>query len=252
MSKRILLVTCAACGLASWGALAHAATASSSSSSESTASSVVTEIVVTAEKREQALQTVPIAITAFTSKERDVVGINSIQDMTNFTPGLTYSTSTDRITLRGVGRTTNVLSADAPVANYDDGLYETFAVAAGRSSLDLAEVEVERGPQGTLGGRNAEAGALDEITVHPSDTPTAEARLTIGNYDHVIAEGAVSGPINDVWKFRAYFDYEYQGEGWIKNSVPGLPSEGNNINTWYADLQVSAHFNDNLDMWTKF
>jgi iron complex outermembrane recepter protein len=254
MTKRILLVSCAACGLASWGALAHAATAdaSSTSSSASTGSSVVTEIVVTAEKREQALQTVPIAITAFTSKERDVVGINSIQDMTNFTPGLTYSTSTDRITLRGVGRTTNVLSADAPVANYDDGLYETFAVAAGRSSLDLAEVEVERGPQGTLGGRNAEAGALEEITVHPSDTPTAEARLTIGNYDHVIAEGAVSGPINDVWKFRVYFDYEYQGQGWIQNSVPGLPSEGNNINEWYTDIQVAAHFNDNLDMWTKF
>ena len=254
MTKRILLVSCAACGLASWGALAHAATAtdSSTASSSNAGSSVVTEIVVTAEKREQALQTVPIAITAFTSKERDVVGINSIQDMTNFTPGLTYSTSTDRITLRGVGRTTNVLSADAPVANYDDDLYETFAVAAGRSSLELAEVEVERGPQGTLGGRNAEAGSLEEITVRPSDTPTAEARLTVGNYDHVIAEGAVSGPINDVWKFRVYFDYEYQGQGWTQNSVPGQASEGNNINEWYADIQFSAHFNDHLDMWTKF
>src|SRR5689334_2172706 len=179
--------------------------------------------------------------------------------MTNFTPGLQYSTSTDRISLRGVGRLTNVLSADAPVANYDDGLYETFAVAAGRSSLDLAEVEIERGPQGTLGGRNALAGALDEITIHPPDTLTAEARLTVGNYDHVTAEAAVGGPINDVWKFRVYFTYEYQGQGWIKNEVPVLPalrpiqpSEGNNINEWYTDIQVSAHFNDHLDMWTKF
>jgi len=89
-------------------------------------------VVVTAEKRSQDVQTVPIAISVFGSEKRDQLGITSIQDMTNFTPGLQYSTSTDRISLRGVGRLTNVLSADASVANYDDGLYETFAVAAGR------------------------------------------------------------------------------------------------------------------------
>src|SRR5450631_2726153 len=87
-------------------------------------------VVVTAEKRVQDVQTVPVAISVFGSDKRDAVGIQSIQDMTNFTPGLQYSTATDRISLRGVGRLTNVLSADASVANYDDGLYETFAVAA--------------------------------------------------------------------------------------------------------------------------
>jgi len=175
MIKRALLLSCATGALGAWASQAGAATATATAEASASTSSAVAEIVVTAEKREQALQTVPIAITAFTSKERDQVGINSIQDMTNFTPGLTYSTSTDRITLRGVGRTTNVLSADAPVANYDDDLYETFAVAAGRSSLDLATVEILRGPQGTLGGRNALAGALNEITVRPTDTLTGEA-----------------------------------------------------------------------------
>ena len=252
MIKRALLLSCATGALGAWATQAQAATATATAAAEAQTSSAVAEIVVTAEKREQALQTVPIAITAFTSKERDQVGINSIQDMTNFTPGLTYSTSTDRITLRGVGRTTNVLSADAPVANYDDDLYETFAVAAGRSSLDLATVEVLRGPQGTLGGRNALAGALNEITVRPTDTLTAEGRLTVGNYNHVITEAAIRGPINDVWKFGIYFTYEYQGQGWIQNVVPGMPSEGNNINEWYTDIQLSAHFNDHLEMWTKF
>jgi len=208
--------------------------------------------VVTAEKREQALQHVAIAITAFTAAKRDEMGINSIQDMTNFTPGLSYSTSTDRITLRGVGRTTNVLSADAPVANYDDELYETFAVAAGRSSLELAQVVVDRGPQGTLGGRNALAGSLDEITQKPTSTPQAEFRWTFGNYAHMIAEAAVSGPLNDKWQYRIYGNWEYQGQGWINNTVPGQASEGNNINEWYVDAQIQAHFNDHLDMWTKF
>src|SRR5678809_34016 len=82
-------------------------------------------VVVTAEKRAQDVQTVPVAISVFNSEKRDAVGIQSIQDMTNFTPGLQYSTSTDRISLRGVGRMTNVLSADASVANYDDCLLYT-------------------------------------------------------------------------------------------------------------------------------
>src|SRR5580698_10578827 len=214
MFKRALLLSCASSAVSAWVGVAQAATADASATPSGATS--VTEIVVTAEKREQNLQTVPIAITAFTGAKRDAVGINSIQDMTNFTPGLTYSTSTDRITLRGVGRTTNVLSADAPVANYDDGLYETFAVAAGRSSLELAEVVVERGPQGTLGGRNALAGSLDEVTQKPTSTPQAEFRWTLGNYSHLTAEAAVSGPLgkNDVWQYRLYGNWDYQSKGW--------------------------------------
>src|SRR5262249_31916662 len=127
----------------------------------------VETVVVTAEKRSQDLQTVPIAISAFTSEKRDAIGIKSVQDMTNFTPGLAYQTSLDRVFLRRVGRQTNSQGADTPVANYDDGLYETFAVAAGRSSLDLDRVEILRGPQGTLSGRNSLAGAINEITRRP-------------------------------------------------------------------------------------
>src|SRR5436305_4409741 len=84
-------------------------------------------VVVTAEKRSADVQTVPVAISVFTSEKRDVVGITSVQDMTNFTPGLAYQTSLDRVFLRGVGRQTNSQAADTPVANYDDGLFETFA-----------------------------------------------------------------------------------------------------------------------------
>jgi iron complex outermembrane recepter protein len=252
MFKRALLLSCASSVVCMVAGAADAATATAQPAASPATATSVGEIVVTAEKREQNLQVVPIAITAFTGAKRDAIGINTIQDMTNFTPGLTYSTSTDRITLRGVGRTTNVLSADAPVANYDDGLYETFAVAAGRSSLELAQVIVERGPQGTLGGRNALAGSLDEVTNRPTSEPFAEARVTYGNYDHVIGEADVSGPINDVWSYRLYASYENQGEGWIKNIVPGQASEGNNINEWYADAQIQAKFNDHLEMWTKF
>jgi len=254
MFKRVLLLSCASGVLSAAASVAWAATAQSDASSTGTAASsaTVTEITVTADKRVQNLQVVPIAISAFNAQKRDDIGINSIQDMTNFTPGLTYSTSTDRITLRGVGRTTNVLSADTPVTNYDDGLYETFAVAAGRSSLELADVDIERGPQGTLGGRNALAGSLNEVTNRPTSTLQGEARFTYGNYDHITAEAAVSGPINDNWQFRIYGSEEYQGQGWIHNVVPGQSSEGNVINEWYADAQIQGKIGDNLDVWTKF
>jgi iron complex outermembrane recepter protein len=249
--RSALLVTCATGALCLTAGVSQAATATATAGANSQGAAAVSEIVVTAEKREENVQRVPVAISVFSSTKRDVIGIQSIQDMTNFTPGLSYSTSTDRITLRGIGRTTNVLSADAPVANYDDGLYETFAVAAGRSSLDLERVEILRGPQGTLSGRNALGGAINEVTAKPTSTPYAEARVTYGNYDHVNLEAVVSGPLNDNWAVRVYGNWEKQDQGWIKNVVPGMPSEGNVINEWYVDGQIQGKINDHLDMWTK-
>src|SRR5436190_18165457 len=155
-----------------------------------TRSNTIDELVVTAEKREQSLQDIPVAISAFTSEQRDVVGIQSIQDMTNFTPGLQYSSSTDRISLLGLGRLTNVLSADASVANYADGVYETFAVRAGSSTLFLDRVEILRGPQGTLYGRNAIGGAINILSRRPTDTPYAAVRATYGNYHRSVPERA--------------------------------------------------------------
>jgi iron complex outermembrane receptor protein len=210
-------------------------------------------VVVTAEKRSQDVQTVPIAISVFGSEKRDQLGITSIQDMTNFTPGLQYSTSTDRISLRGVGRLTNVLSADASVANYDDGLYETFAVAAGRSPLDIERVEVLRGPQGTLYGRNAIAGALNEITRGPTSEFQGEVRATYGNYDHVTLEGGFSGPIADGWEYKAYVNWDYQNQGYAKNIVPGRKSEYGRLNDLYVDSQIQkTFFGDKLDFWLKY
>src|ERR1700743_1533900 len=89
----------------------------------------IAEIVVTAEKRNESLETVPVAISAYTSKTRDLLGINTIQDMTNFTPGLAYSTSLDRAFIRGIGRETNNLSTNPGVATYSDGVYNSSVVA---------------------------------------------------------------------------------------------------------------------------
>jgi iron complex outermembrane receptor protein len=247
MTKRSLLLTCALGALtaAPTGVLAAAAAASDN------ATTTLTELVITAEKREQSLQTVPIAVSAYTAARRELIGVNSIQDMTNFTPGLQYNTSTDRISLRGVGRLTNVLSADASVANYNDGVYETFAVAAGRSTLLLDRVEILRGPQGTLYGRNAIGGAINEISRRPTKEPYAEVRFTYGNYNHSTLEGAFSGSLTDNIQIRLAGNWEKQTHGWSKNIIPGHPDEGNVINEWYVEGQLQIKFSDHLDMWTK-
>ncbi|MBL6939388.1 MAG: TonB-dependent receptor [Alphaproteobacteria bacterium] len=234
-------------------------------------------VVVTAQKRAEDVQTIPVAISVFTSEKRDLIGITSVQDMTNFTPGLAYQTSLDRVFLRGVGRQTNSQAADTPVANYDDGLFETFAVAAGRSSLDLDRVEVLRGPQGTLSGRNALGGALNEITVHPStDAFHGEARIAYGAYNHVTPEISLTGPLDDIFAFRVYALWDKQTQGYSKNIVPnaqqavrdplytgrpqasatatpnfGNAGDGNVIDEWYVDGQIQAKFNEHFEMWTK-
>jgi iron complex outermembrane receptor protein len=244
LRKRHVLTPCFV--LAALGASAHA-----QAPLKATAATTLEELVVTAQKREQNLQDVPVAITAFSDKTRDVIGIQSIQDMTNFTPGLQYSTSTDRMTLRGLGRLTNVLSADSSVANYADGIYQTFAVSAGASTLFLDRVEVLRGPQGTLYGRNAIAGAINIISRRPTKDWYAEVRASYGNYDHSDLEFALSGPLGDRVQFRLAGQWENQSEGWIKNTAPGRPSEGNVINTFFLEGQVQVQFSDKFEMWSK-
>ena len=95
----------------------------------------IEELVVTAEKREQSLQDVPVAISAFTSKQRDLVGISTVQDLTNFTPGFVYQSSNDRASMRGIGRLTNVHAVDGAVSIYIDGLFTTSTVLAGGPPL---------------------------------------------------------------------------------------------------------------------
>src|SRR5262249_9150311 len=136
------------------------------------------------------------------------------------------------------------------VANYSDGIYQSFAVEAGRSTLDLDRVEIVRGPQSTLYGRNSIGGAINQITPRPTDEFYAEMRGSYENYDHSVLEGAVSGPIDDNWKYRVYADWEYQGLGWAKNTL-GNPEEGGVINTWYIEGQLQGNIAPNVETWTR-
>ena len=213
--------------------------------------STVGEVVVTAEKREQSLQTVAASVSAFTSKQRDLVGISSIQDLTNFTPGLSYNTNLDRIAIRGIGRNTNNLSSDPGVATYVDGIYNAQTFTASNDSLFLNRIEVLRGPEGTLYGRNAIGGTINAISRRPTDDFYAEVRADAGSYEAFKVEGAMSGPIAPGLKFRLGASYSDQEQGYFHN-VSGGPSEGGAGVGYYIEAQLQANVGDKFDAWVKF
>jgi iron complex outermembrane recepter protein len=214
----------------------------------------IAEIVVTAEKRTESLETVPVAISAYTSKTRDLLGIETIQDMTNFTPGLAYSTSLDRAFIRGVGRETNNLSTNPGVATYADGVYNSSVVAASGDALFEDRIEVLRGPQGTLYGRNAIAGTINSISKRPTADWTAEIRAKLGNFQTRDFEGVVSGPITDTMRFKFGGYKNYQGDGYYRNILNGK-TEGSNLssgNFFYWEGQFEWDITPDVEFWLKF
>ena len=250
-NKVRLLASGAVLFAVAFGASARAQTSPSAAAPAVGSGSTIEELVVTAEKRSQSLHDVPVAISAYTAEKRDLLGINSVQDMTNFTPGLAYSSQLDRISLRGVGRLTNVQSADPGVATYSDGVYTSSTVEAGRTPLFIDRVEVLRGPQGTLYGRNSIGGAINVISKRPTEEPYGEVRATVGNYGRTLLEAAVSGPLAPDLQFRLAGNWEKQRDGYFTNVVPGMPSEGNVIDQYYVEGQLQAKFGEHLEGWVK-
>src|SRR6204780_1220273 len=213
----------------------------------------IAEVGVTAEKRNESLETVPVAISAYTSKARDLIGIETIQDMTNFTPGLAYSTSLDRAFIRGVGRETNNLSTNPGFATYSDGVYNSSVVAASGDALFEDRIEVLRGPQGTLYGRNAIAGTINSISKRPTDDWTAEVRVKVGNFGTHDFEGKVSGPITDTMRFSFGGYRNTQQDGYYRNVLNGQ-SESSNLgkgNFFYWEAQLEWDIPPDVEFWTK-
>ncbi|HEX3887144.1 MAG TPA: TonB-dependent receptor [Phenylobacterium sp.] len=232
-------------------ALGTSANAQTKPAAQAAVSNTIEELVVTAEKRTESLQDVPVAISAFTSTNRDLIGINTIQDMTDFTPGLNYTSSDDRTSIRGVSRLTNQHPVSVPVAVYDDGIYTTSTVTAGKTPIFTDRVEVLRGPQGTLYGRNSLGGAINVISKRPTEDPYAEVRATVDNYGRTLLEAAISGPLAPDLQYRLAGNWEKQRDGYFTNVVPNMPSEGNVIDQYYLEAQIQAKFGDHADGWFK-
>jgi len=212
--------------------------------------SALEEIVVTAQKRSENLQEVPVAVTALTDKTRELIGIKTVQDMTDFTPSLVYYNGLDRMVLRGIGRLTNNAGTEPGVATYVDGFYVTSNILVGVSDLFNERVEILRGPQGTLYGRNAVGGAINTISRRPTDEFTGEVRTTVATFDRTVAEGTFSGPLGGGWKFRLSANDTQQNRGYFKN-IGTAPSEGATAHDHLYDVQVQGAMGP-VDVWLKY
>lgn len=206
-------------------------------------------VVVTANKREETVQDIAVAVTAVTSENKQELGIITVTDLTNVTPGLSYTPGNERVTLRGIGRLTNSFGADPGVANYNDGIYTAFAVFAGKDPMLIDRVEVLRGPQGTLYGRNAIGGAINTISKRPTDEFQLDAVLGAGNYEAQKAGIAVSGPITDSLRYRLA-GFREKREGINPNYGSG-GKEGWEIDDTYLELQLEGDIGDRFNWWFK-
>jgi iron complex outermembrane receptor protein len=167
----------------------------------------IEEIVVTAQKRESKLQETPIAITAITQEQISLNRIENFGDIALHTPSMSYTElqGFSQIAIRGVGTDLTNLANETAVAMYQDGVYQGATFAQTIPQFDMERIEVLRGPQGTLYGRNATGGAVNIITRDPSDVPEFNASLTGGDYARQRVELGASGPLADGISGRASF-----------------------------------------------
>jgi iron complex outermembrane receptor protein len=160
--------------------------------------SLAETVTVTATKTGAAdIQATPIAVTALSAATLQQLGVQSVEGLVGFVPTLTVSYDSDRpmVTIRGIG--TNIVRAGSDPSStiHLDGVYLARPAMVLMDFLNVERVEVLRGPQGTLYGRNSVGGTINIVTREPTNTLETSARLTAGNYNKYRAEGAVSGPL---------------------------------------------------------
>ncbi len=181
------------------------------------------EITVTAQKREQSLQSVGVSVTALSGDQMRLLSLKNAEDLNLHVPGLqTGSFSGDKsvsfFTLRGVGQNDFSDHQETPTAIYVDGSYVSFPGATGLQMFDLERVEVLRGPQGTLYGRNATGGLVHFISRRPGQEPNGYINIQAGSYNMVRAEGAVGGPLSDAVRARIAGVHN-RHDGYIENRL---------------------------------
>ena len=189
------------------------------------AGGVIEEVVVTAQKREQNLQDVSIAVTALTGERLEALGVAQPIDIHTQVPNFNIKNevgkATPTITLRGIGVGAFSHNAASPVGVYVDEVFLPSAAQMSFAVFDVERVEVSKGPQGTLFGRNTTAGAVSFVSRRPADNFDASVRFGAGSYGSTHVEGFVSGPVADRASGRLAFTSRRQGEGMYRNKLSG-------------------------------
>ena len=210
-------------------------------------------VVVTAQKREETVQDIGIAVTALSAETREQIGIQTLTDLTNFAPGLTFDVATDRIGIRGVNRNSNSFGVRTGVSNYVDGVYypSSILAIASRRPIMVERTEVVRGPQGTLYGRDSIGGAINIISKRPTDEFQTQFNIGAGSFETMNVDLSVSGPITDWLRYRIVGSRESQGQGYLTNAA-GLETEGLRNDGYNYEIQFEGDIGDDLSWFLRW
>ncbi len=200
------------------------------------------EIVVTASKRSESLQDVPIAVTAYSGEQLRSLAIVDIEGLAVQTPSFVFSKAGGeaQIYIRGVGTNIFGVGADPSVAVNLDGVYLGRTNMGLTQFLDIERVEVLRGPQGTLYGRNATGGAINLVSHMPGAELEGYVTAGVGEFDRVEVEAAAGGPLDDRWGFRVAARY-MKDDGYTEDLDPagGDKLDDNDIQAYRGILQYA-------------
>lgn len=184
----------------------------------------IEEVVVTARKREESLQDTPISIAAFSAADLEARGLTDLADLAPFTPNMTFdftdansgNGNSSIIHIRGIGASDWTMTVDPGVGLYVDGVYISRAVGGVLDLLDFERIEVLRGPQGTLFGKNTIGGAINITTRKPSTEGIyGKVQATAGSYDRIDVRGDINLPISDTLAATAAFSFK-QRDGYVE------------------------------------
>jgi iron complex outermembrane recepter protein len=226
------------------------ASSSAKTSSQAVADDTLTEVLVTAQRREQRLQDVGISVTAISGEDLAALNMLTAADLARVVPSLKmneYSSAAVVFNIRGVSQNDYGDQQEPPVAVYQDDSYSSTIVLASFPVFDLARAEVLRGPQGTLFGRNATGGAVQFISNQPTKTFEGYARASYASFDQVRLEGAVSGPLSDAFTFRLAGELS-DGGSYYKAIEPGMHDLGGDHNYALRGI-LKWTVNDQLAAW---
>lgn len=226
----------------------------SSVNAQETEEFVLEEMIVTAQKRSEATQSVPISITAINGDRLNEIGIDKTDELGQFIPGLEIATSSGEgsqlITfLRGAGLNDYNTNNAGPIAIYSDEVYISSPALTPFQFYDTERLEVLKGPQGTLYGRNTTGGAIKFISKKPSLETQGYLRLKAGNFGMRSFEGAMSVPLSDTLAGRLAF-VKNDSDGYVKNLVDGSDQNGVDSGAYRAFLKYEP--NDSLNVLVNF
>ena len=204
------------------------------------------EVIVTSNYREENLQDVAVAVTAISGDELNEAQIFGPTEIALRTPGMAYAEFAPGqaiVSMRGVSSADDGAGMDNSVVMFLDGVYVGSLASINQEMFDVERIEVLRGPQGTLFGRNAIGGAINVTTLKPSEETNIRAEVSVGNEGNLRYQGLISGGLTDQVSGKLVYNHR-EHDGYVENIIMGVDQQDEDVTSYRGQLRFEA---DNMD-----